>query len=54
MVGDHVVKEQSDHDEIRLREYDFNIFDEDEEGVVRKGYSEPYLIFLLSYGLGIG
>ena len=35
VVGDHVVEEPSDHEDIGLRGFDFNIFDEDEEGVVR-------------------
>ena len=43
VVGDHVVEDPCDHEDIRLRGFDFNIFDEDEEGVVREGCSEPYL-----------
>ena len=43
VVGDHVVEEPSDHEYIILRGFDFNIFDEYEEGVVREGCSEPYL-----------
>ena len=35
-VDDHVVEEPSDHKDIGLRGFDFNIFDEDEEGVVRE------------------
>ena len=35
VVNDHVVEEPSDHKDIGLRGFDFNIFDEDEEGVVR-------------------
>ena len=45
VVGDHMVEEPSDHKDIRIREFDFNIFDENEEGVVREGCSEPYLKF---------
>ena len=41
VVGDHVVEEPSDHEEIGLRGFDFNIFDEDEEGVVREECSGP-------------
>ena len=37
VVGDHLVKEPSDHEDIRLRGFDFNISDEDEEGVDREG-----------------
>ena len=46
VVGDHVVKEPSDHEDIGLRGFDYNILDEDEEGIVREGCSEPYLNFL--------
>ena len=35
VVGDHEVEDTCDHEDIRLRGLDFNIFDEDEEGVVR-------------------
>ena len=48
MVDDHVLEEPSDHKEIGLRGFDLNIFDEDEEGVVREGSSEfPYLIMIM-------
>ena len=47
VVGDHVVEETCDDEDIELKGFDFNIFDEDEEGVVREGCSEPYLNFLL-------
>ena len=30
VVGDHLVEEPSDHKDIKLRGFDFNIFDEDE------------------------
>ena len=43
VVGDHVLEEPCDHEDIGLRGFDFNIFYENEEGVVREGYSEPYL-----------
>ena len=33
VVGDHVVEEPFDHVDIGLRGFDFNIFDEDEEGL---------------------
>ena len=46
-VDDHAVEEPSDHEEIGLRGFDFNFFDEDEEGVVREGSIDfPYLIML--------
>ena len=37
VVGDHVVEEPSDHEDMGLRGFDFNIFDEEKEGVVREG-----------------
>ena len=43
-----VLKESSDHEEIGLRGFYFNVFDEDDEGVVREGSSEfPYLLMLI-------
>ena len=36
VVGDHVVEEPSHHEDIGLRGFYFNIFDEDEEGIVRE------------------
>ena len=47
VVDDHVAEEPSDHEDIGLRGFDFNIFDEDEEGVVREGSIETYLIMLI-------
>ena len=41
VVCDHVVEEPSDHEDIGLRGFDFNILDEYVEGVVREGCSEP-------------
>ena len=35
VVDNHVVEEPSDHEDIGLRCFDFNIFGEDEEGIVR-------------------
>ena len=43
VVDDHVVEDPSDQEDIGLRGFDFNISDEDEEGVVREGCSEPSL-----------
>ena len=37
MVDKHVVEDPSDHEDIGLRVFDFNIFDEDEEGVAIEG-----------------
>ena len=54
VVGDHAVEEPYDHEDIGLRGFDFNIFGEDEEGVVREECSGQYLKCQLSYGLGIG
>ena len=47
VVDDHVVEEPSDNEDIGLRGFDFNIFDKDEEGVVREGCSELYLLMLI-------
>ena len=48
VVNDQVVEYPSDHDDIGLRGFDFNVFDKDEEGVVREGSSEfPYLLMLI-------
>ena len=45
VVDDHVVEEPTDHEEIGLREFGFNLFDKDEEGVVRERSSDfPYLL----------
>ena len=33
MVDDHFVEEATDHDEIGLRGFDFNLFDKDKKGV---------------------
>ena len=48
MVDNHVVEEPTDHDEIGLRGFDLNLFDEDKKGVGREGSSEfPYLLMLI-------
>ena len=48
VVNDHTVEYPTDHEEIGLWGFDFNLFNEDEEGFVRKGSSEfPYLIMLI-------
>ena len=48
VVDDHVVEEPTDHEDIGLLGFDFNVFDEYEEGVVREGSSEfPYLLMLV-------
>ena len=47
VADDHVVEEPSDHEDIGLWGFDLNIFDEDEEGVVREGSGEPYIIRLI-------
>ena len=47
-VDNHVVEDPTDHEEIGQRGFDFNVFDQDEEGFVREGFSEfPYLIMLI-------
>ena len=53
VVNDHVVEEPTDHEEIGLQGFDFNVFDKDEEGVVREGSSEfPYLLMLINLWSG--
>ena len=48
VVNDHVVEDPTGHEEIGLRGVDLNLFDEDEEGVVREGSgSFPYLLILI-------
>ena len=42
-----MVEEPCDHEDIGLRGVDFNIFDEDEEGVVREECSGSYLKMLI-------
>ena len=52
VVGDHVVEEPSDHEDIGLRGFDFNISDEDEEGVFMEGCSKPYLLMSIKLSPG--
>ena len=53
VVDDHVVEEPTDHEEIGLRGFSFNGFDQDEEGVVIEGFSEfPYLLILIKLWTG--
>ena len=47
VVGDHVVEEPCDHEDIELKGFSFNIFDEDKEGVVREECNGPYLKMLI-------
>ena len=48
VVNDHVVEEPTDNEEIVLRGFDLNLFDEDEEGIFREMSSEfPYLLILI-------
>ena len=48
MINDHMVEELNDHEEIGIWGFDFNLFDKDEDGVVREGHSEfPYLLMLI-------
>ena len=35
VVGNHVVEEPTDYEEIGLKGFDLNLFDKNEEGVVR-------------------
>ena len=43
VVGDYVIEEATDHDEIGLQGFDFNFFGEDEKGVGREGSSEFHI-----------
>ena len=53
VVDDHVVEEATDHDEIVLQGFDFNLFGEDKKGVGREGSSEfPYLLMLINMWTG--
>ena len=48
VVGHHVVEDPTDHDEIGLRGFYSNLFDEYEKGVGREGSSEfTYLLMLI-------
>ena len=48
VAEDHVVEEPTDHDDIGLRGFGFNLFGKDEKGVGREGSSEfPYLLMLI-------
>ena len=45
VVDYHVVEEETDHDEIGLKGFDFNLLQEDGKGFGIEGYSEfPYLL----------
>ena len=39
VVDYHVIEEPTDNEEMGLRGFHFNVFDQDEEGVVREGSS---------------
>ena len=53
VVDNHAVEEPTDHDEIGLRGFGFNLFGEDEKEVGREGSSEfPYLLMLIKLWLG--
>ena len=43
MVNDHLLEEPTDHEDIGLRGFDFNVFDKDEEGVVIERSSEIHI-----------
>ena len=48
MVGDHVLEEPTDHEEIGLQGFDFNVFDQYEDRVVREGSIKfPYVLMLI-------
>ena len=43
VVDDHVIEEPIDHDEIKLRGFDVNLFNEDERGYTDKGPVSFYI-----------
>ena len=48
VVENHVSEKLKDNDEIGLWGVDFNLFEKDDEGVVRKLFIEyPYLLMLM-------
>ena len=48
MIDDNFVEDPTDHEEIGLREFDFNLFEKNKDGVVREGSSDfPYLLMLI-------
>ena len=50
LVDYHVVEEPTDHEEIVIWGFDFNVFNKYEEGVVREGSSEfPYLLMIIFF-----
>ena len=53
VVGDHAVEDPTDHEDIGLRGFDFNLFDKYKEGVVREESSKfPYLLILIKLWRG--
>ena len=47
-VEDHAVEEPTDHEEIGIQVFDFNVFYQYEEGVVREGSRKfPYVLMLV-------
>ena len=48
VVNDHVVEEGFEHEELGVRGFEFNLFDEEREGCVGDDVKElPYLLMLL-------
>ena len=48
VVNNNVVEEPTDREEIGIQGFDFNVFNKDEDGVVREGSSEfLYLLMLI-------
>ena len=53
VVDSYVIEEETDHDEIGLRGFNFNFFDKYEKGVGREGSIEfPYLLMLIKLWIG--
>ena len=48
VVDDHIVEEENNHEDIRIRWFDFNLLDKEKEGVGRKGLIKyPHLLMLM-------
>ena len=53
IVDDRLVEEGIDHEEIGLRGFDFNLFNEERKGCVGDDVKElPYLLILMKLWLG--
>ena len=49
VVDNHVVEEEVEHEELSIRGFDFNLFDEDREGCVGDDVKEfTYLLMIIN------